>query len=60
MNKEILKDAGFTEEVERIEKNLCPICAKKINLNTEFKDALSKKEFKISGLCNSCQNKIFN
>ena len=26
---------------------------------TDFKDALSRKEFSISGLCQKCQDKIF-
>lgn len=39
-------------------KGLCPVCKKKIIMN-EFKDSLSKKEFKISGMCQKCQNKVF-
>ena len=26
---------------------------------TEFEDALSRKEYSISGLCQKCQNKVF-
>lgn len=37
----------------------CPICNKEIDVSTEFKDNLSIKEYFISGLCQSCQDKAF-
>ena len=55
MNKEIMKSAGFEEEVERVEKGICPICEKQI-LAGSFRDALSEREFQISGLCQECQD----
>lgn len=39
--------------------NLCPFCGKEVNMN-EFKDELSEKEFKISGLCQKCQDETFS
>jgi|TARA_Y100000034_G_scaffold56693_1_gene69369 hypothetical protein len=44
---------------EAIEKASCVFCNKNIDTDTEFKDELSAKEFKISGLCQKCQNSIF-
>jgi hypothetical protein len=41
---------------EHIEADTCVFCG---NPATEFDDELSKKEFTISGLCQSCQNKVF-
>ena len=35
---------------------LCKFCKKEIK---GFKDALSIKEFSISGLCQECQDKVF-
>ena len=58
MNKELMKQAGFAEEVENVERGLCPFCNNKINVN-DFKDELSLKEYKISGLCQKCQDKMF-
>lgn len=58
MNKEILKKCGFSTEVERIENGKCPFCCILVD-EKDFKDALSKKEFKLSGMCQSCQNKFF-
>lgn len=56
--KEILRKAGFYDFVDRIEQNKCPVCGE--NIKTEdFKDVLSLNEFKISGLCMKCQDKIF-
>ena len=38
----------------------CPFCGKEIDVENEFKDQLSKDEFAISGLCQSCQDDFFN
>ena len=38
----------------------CPFCGKEIDVETEFTDELSKKEFAISGLCQSCQDDFFD
>lgn len=55
MNKEIIK-AVFPELVKDIDEGRCPICHK---IPCEFKDELSKKEYKISGLCQECQDAMF-
>jgi hypothetical protein len=34
----------------------CPACQGEIG---EFRDALSKKEFGISGMCQACQDSVF-
>ncbi len=36
----------------------CPFCSKPIN-ESDFRDELSKKEFKISGICQKCQDDFF-
>jgi hypothetical protein len=36
----------------------CPFCKKEVKEGS-FKDALSEKEFQISGLCQPCQNRVF-
>lgn len=58
MNKDILRQAGFNEEIDAIEHGFCPICKEAISIN-EFKDSLSLKEYKISGMCMACQDKVF-
>ena len=58
MNKRILQLAGFGEEVKAVERGDCPLCKRKVNKD-EFRDELSHKEFKISGLCQLCQDEIF-
>jgi superfamily II helicase len=58
MNKKIMKEAGFEKEVELVQNKLCPICFEKVDID-DFKDTLSRKEYKISGICSDCQNKIF-
>jgi len=57
MNKKIMKKIGLGKHVER-EQGLCPFCGKRIDKN-EFRDDLSRKEFKISGLCQKCQDEVF-
>lgn len=38
----------------------CPFCGKDMsNPRGQFRDALSYKEFGISGLCQDCQDKVF-
>ena len=58
MNKSILKELGFEKELERVEQGRCPFCNKMVLLD-EFKDDLSRKEFEISGLCQTCQDDTF-
>ena len=41
---------------DRVLNGQCTLCAKPI---TEFANALSKKEYSISGMCQACQNDIF-
>lgn len=58
MNKDIMIAMGFKAEVNQIEAGCCPICKHTIDPDS-FRDELSKKEYKISGLCQECQDKIF-
>lgn len=59
MNKDIMKQMGFGEHVKKVEAGKCPMCGKPIDMNT-FKDDLSLKEFRISGMCQACQDDIFD
>ncbi|HSW57588.1 MAG TPA: hypothetical protein VLH15_04250 [Dehalococcoidales bacterium] len=56
MNKKIMQSLGFASEVAAVEKGLCPFCLKQVGA---FRDNLSEKEYKISGLCQQCQDKIY-
>lgn len=58
MNKKILQQVGFGEEVKAVERGDCPLCKRKVD-RSEFRDELSRREFEISGLCQSCQDDIF-
>lgn len=60
LNPDIMRQMGFGKEMDNVQKGLCPICGKKIDPKTEFKDDLSRREFKISGLCQKCQDSTFN
>ncbi len=58
MNKTIMKQAGFGEHVQLVEEEKCPFC-KKVIKQEDFKDELSRTKFKISGLCQPCQDDVF-
>lgn len=60
MNKELLRKMGFGGAVDRFEAGKCPICNKDIDKETEFKDDLSRKEYEISGMCQTCQDGVFS
>lgn len=60
LNSDIMRQMGFGKEMDNVQKGFCPICGKKIDPKTEFKDDLSRREFKISGLCQKCQDSTFN
>ncbi len=58
MSLEFISKIGLEKILQLIKENKCPFCATKVNIS-EFKDALSLKEYKISGLCQKCQDKTF-
>ena len=58
MNKDIMRAVGFSEEVDRVEAGNCPFCGRQVD-GGSFRDELSRKEFRISGLCQSCQDGFF-
>lgn len=39
-------------------ETICPICKKPVDI-TKFRDEISKKEYKISGMCQDCQDTTF-
>jgi len=59
LEKQTQLEKLFPEEINALKQNKCPFCKKEINVEKEFRDSLSKKEFNISGLCQTCQDKTF-
>lgn len=53
-----LRDFGFNKEVDRVHMNLCPLCGQPVKIE-DFRDALSRKEYTISGMCQKCMDNIF-
>jgi hypothetical protein len=58
MNKDIMRGCGFNKEIDLIKKGMCPFCKRQVNI-IQFKNEKSKREFKISGLCQGCQDETF-
>jgi hypothetical protein len=55
---ETIKNLFGFDRVQSITKRVCVFCGVSVDENS-FKDELSKKEFTISGICQSCQDKVF-
>ena len=49
----------LNEMLERKAEGKCPFCGKEIDINKEFRNEISKKEFQISGLCQKCQDEMY-
>ena len=58
MNPAIMRTMGFHKEVEAILSGKCPFCGKEIK-HDEFRAEINEREYKISGLCQSCQDEMF-
>ena len=58
-SKEILKSCGFHDAVNNVENGKCAWCGSDKIKPEDFKDALSLKEFGISGFCQKCQDETF-
>ena len=58
MNEEIMRQLGFGAAVDAVKAGKCPTCGQPIN-PADFRDDLSRREFKISGCCQDCQDKVF-
>ena len=58
IKREMLIGAGFGEEVRRAMLGICPFCNTPVTVE-DFRDDLSRKEFEISGMCQKCQDSIF-
>lgn len=53
-----LKSMFGIDRVNTITSRKCVFCGVSVDENS-FKDELSKKEYTISGTCQSCQDKVF-
>ena len=58
MNEEIMNAMGFGEAVDDFKHGKCTICRRPIKRN-DFRDELSKRIYGISGMCQQCQDEIF-
>lgn len=58
MNEDLMKAMGFGKEVDKVKQGKCPFCDQVVK-QEDFRDDLSRKEFKISGLCQKCQDETF-
>lgn len=58
MNENIMRQAGFGEQVDRFKEGICTFCMATIDTDS-FRDGVSRREYEISGLCQNCQDATF-
>ena len=51
-------EALFPTEMKNRREGKCATCGKAVDMGS-FRDALSRREFGVSGMCQECQDKIF-
>jgi hypothetical protein len=44
---------------EALEKSLCAVCGRKVDEKSNFVDELSRCEWRVSHMCQSCQDDVF-
>ena len=52
----LIKDVIGIDRREVIKNNTCAFC---VEPNLEFRNAISVQEYRISGLCQNCQDEVF-
>jgi len=57
MNHEIM-NALFPAETAAVDAGICPFCLKHINVE-DFTDKLSYQDYKITGMCQACQDEFY-
>jgi hypothetical protein len=56
--EEILRKSGFGREANFVKEGKCLSCKKPVK-ESDLRDYTSKKEFRISGFCQKCQDETF-
>lgn len=59
MNIALMRKVGFDKEMDLVEAGKCPFCEQPIPDGSQFRDPQSLAEYKVSGICQACQDKIF-
>ena len=50
---------GGAAALDALDAGACPFCKRPID-HTQFTDSRSRREYAISGLCQTCQDETFN
>jgi len=58
MNQILMNAMGFKNKTEMVNNGVCPMCGVHIMM-IPFRDEVSRREYKISGLCQACQDAVF-
>jgi len=58
MNQDIMRALGFGKQVDAVNAGRCPICNDMIHMQ-DFRDDVSRREWRISGMCQKCQDDFF-
>ena len=58
MSKSISISISFDDWEDAVTDGRCPACGNSVRIKS-LRDTLSRKEYKISGLCQKCQDEVF-
>jgi len=57
MNEDIMRMAGFGDQVDMVKSGKCPFCGQPVSeKDFEDKPEIFLREFRISGICYPCQD----
>lgn len=59
ISKPVFQHPDFKTEAILTQIGMCPMCTQPIH-EEDFTDALSKREYTISGMCQKCQDEMFS
>ncbi len=58
MNRDVIRTLGMGKSIDTLELGKCPFCGERVKMK-EFRDEVSVREFKLNGLCQGCQDEMF-
>ena len=58
VKRQLLISAGMGDMVKKAMLGICPLCGKPASIE-DCRDDLSRREFAIAGICQKCQDEVF-
>lgn len=58
--KRFIDELSYQIVGRHVRENECKTCGQQINKTLDFRDELSKREYEISGMCQKCQDSVYD